>query len=334
MSAAPPPAVPPPEIRAFQESDRAAVIELWRVCNLTIPANDPSRDIDFCRLSCHGEVFVALLAGKIAGSIMAGHDGHRGWIYYVATSPDHRGKGLARALIRHVEAWLGAQGVPKLELMIRDTNTVVKSFYEKLGYETEPRLILARRLAPPADQRPSVDGVPGGHIKMVVTYLEMLAPPRVAAQPVPLGKLAVLRADSITVPFYRFLYNTVGRDWMWYARRLLSDAALAAEIQDPAIDIYVLYVAGEPAGYAELDRRQPGEIELVYFGLLPAFTGRRLGPWFLHWVIDAAWREKPSRVWVHTCNYDHPKALAMYQRAGFVPYDQKTSVMADPRPLP
>src|SRR5215470_503337 len=101
MSAAPPPAVSPPEIRAFQEGDRAAVIELWRVCNLTIPANDPSRDIDFCRLS--------------------GHDGHRGWIYYVATAPDHRGKGVARLLIRHAEAWLGAKGVPKLDNMTGNT---------------------------------------------------------------------------------------------------------------------------------------------------------------------------------------------------------------------
>jgi GNAT superfamily N-acetyltransferase len=331
---APPPAVTPPEIRPFRDGDRSQVIALWRDCGLTIPANDPTRDIDFCRISGHGEVFVAELGGMVVGTVMAGHDGHRGWLYYVATSPDFRGRGLARTLVRHAEAWLANKGVAKIELMIRDTNTVVRSFYEKIGYELEPRLIMSRRLAPPADQRPSVDGVAGGQLKMVVTYLEMLQPPRVAAPPVPLGKIAVLRADNITVPFYRYLYNTVGRDWIWYTRRLMSDGELKAAISDPAIDIYVLYVAGEPAGYAELDRRVADEIELVYFGLLPAYVGRRLGPWFLHWAIDAAWRTKPNRVWVHTCNFDHPKAITMYQRAGFAPYDQKTSLISDPRPLP
>ncbi len=334
MNAAPPPAVPVPEIRAFVEADRAALIALWQVCNLTVPANNPTRDINLCRLSGHGEIFVAVAADTVVGSIMVGHDGHRGWLYYVATAPTHRGRGLARALISRAEAWLASKGVPKAMLMIRDTNTLVKGFYEKLGYVVEPRVVMSRRLAPPADELPEVDGVPGGQLRMVVTYLEMKQPPRVAAPPVPLGKIAVLRADNITIAFYRYLYNTIGRNWVWYTRRRINDAELSAKIHDPLIDIYVLYVAGEPAGFAELDRRTDKEIELVYFGMMPAFIGRRLGPWFLHWAIDVAWREKPSRVWVHTCNHDHPKAITMYQRAGFVPYDQQIFLIADPGPLP
>ena len=76
------------------------------------------------------------------------------------------------------------------------------------------------------------------------------------------------------------------------------------------------------------------DIELAYFGLVPGFIGRKLGPWLLHWVVDAAWAREPKRVWVHTCSLDHPKAIAHYQRAGFSPYRQERKTIADPRPLP
>ena len=98
--------------------------------------------------------------------------------------------------------------------------------------------------------------------------------------------------------------------------------------------MFVLYAGGEPAGYAELDRRSAPDIELAYFGLLPEFIGRTLGPWLLHWAIDAAWAREPQRLWVHTCSLDHPRAIALYQRAGFVPYKQERKLIPDPRPLP
>jgi GNAT superfamily N-acetyltransferase len=170
-------------------------------------------------------------------------------------------------------------------------------------------------------------------LTVVTTTLEMLARPDRPAKPLPMvGKVALLHAERPTVSFYRYLYDTVGEPWIWWDRRKLSDAALAAIVQDPKVEVYVLYLDGVPAGYAELDRRIEGEIELAYFGLIPDFIGKGLGPYLLDWAIEAAWRYEPRRVWVHTCTLDHPKALSTYQRAGFVPCRQITEIVEDPRP--
>ena len=134
------------EIRPYREADRAAVVELWRACDLTKPWNPPDRDIAFCRESGHGELFVAEEAAKVVGTVMAGHDGHRGWIYYVAVDPKRQRQGLGRALVAHAEKFLAAQGVPKLLLIIRDTNVKVRGFYEALGYEVEPRIMMSKWL--------------------------------------------------------------------------------------------------------------------------------------------------------------------------------------------
>src|SRR5690348_7813445 len=100
----------------------------------------------------------------------------------------------------------------------------------------------------------------------VITYLEMHQRPVVPRIPAPLGKLALMRAEEPTVSFYRYLYETVGTPWLWYERRLVADAALAAEIRKPTTEIFVLYVGAVPAGYFELDTAPPDETELRYFG--------------------------------------------------------------------
>ncbi len=133
-------------IREFRDDDRAAVIALWQDCDLTRPWNPPERDIELCRRSGHGTLFVAEAAGRLAGTIMVGHDGHRGWVYYVAVDPAHRRDGLGRALMRHAEAFLAAQGVPKIMLLIRETNSAVAAFYQRLGYQIEPRLLMTKSL--------------------------------------------------------------------------------------------------------------------------------------------------------------------------------------------
>jgi GNAT superfamily N-acetyltransferase len=133
------------------------------------------------------------------------------------------------------------------------------------------------------------------------------------------------------VSFYRYLYNTVGAPWLWYERRRLDDSTLGTIIDDPKVEVHVLYVNGVPAGYAELDRCSGHEVEIAYFGLVPDFIGRGLGRYLLDWTLNEAWREEPRRVWVHTCNLDHPVALAFYQRAGFAPYKQETVLIDDPR---
>ncbi len=172
--------------------------------------------------------------------------------------------------------------------------------------------------------------VKAGQLETVITYLEMTGPPRRPTVPPPPGKLALLRAERPTISFYRYLYNTVGGPWQWWERRVMDDAALGDIITDPAVEIYVLYVDGVPAGFAELDGRANREVEIAYLGLLEDFIGRGLGWYLLNWAVDAAWTREPRRVWVHTCNLDHPRALPTYQRAGFQVYRQETEVIDDP----
>jgi ribosomal protein S18 acetylase RimI-like enzyme len=321
-------------IRPFEERDREEVKALWRAAFAEFP-DDPDENIDFCLRTGHGALFVGTLGEAVIATTLAGHDGHRGWLYHVATAPEHRGRGYARQMIAHAEAHLAARGVPKVNLQIRAGNSAVQGFYERIGYAVEKRINMGKRFAvTPPLVRALPDGPGPGVLEVVITHLEMTRRPRLPAPPPPALKLAVLRAPSISVPFYRYLYNTVGGPWLWYERQRLSDDVLAAVIRHPEVDVYVLYADGEPAGYAELDRRAMPDIELAYFGLIPAFIGQRLGPWFLHWVVDAAWTREPQRLWVHTCNLDHPRAIAHYQRAGFVPFKQERRLIRDPRPLP
>jgi GNAT superfamily N-acetyltransferase len=121
----------------------------------------------------------------------------------------------------------------------------------------------------------------------------------------------------------------VGRYYEWTGRMKLSDAELAALLHDPRLDVHVLMAHGVPAGFAELDRRIEGEIELVYFGLLPEFIGLGLGKYFLQWTIDKAWSSSPKRFWLHTCTKDHPAALPNYLKAGFVMYKEGINEQED-----
>ncbi|MFZ2007140.1 MAG: GNAT family N-acetyltransferase [Stellaceae bacterium] len=164
-----------------------------------------------------------------------------------------------------------------------------------------------------------------------VTYLEMFERPPARHLPAPLGKLALMRAEACTVSFYRYLYETVGTPWLWFERRQWSDAALAAVLAKPTTELFVLFVGGVPAGYFELDAAEPRQTELCYFGLMADFIGRRLGPFLLNAAIEQAWSRPVERLWVHTCTFDHPRALPLYQRAGFVVYARRPVSFDDPR---
>ena len=165
----------------------------------------------------------------------------------------------------------------------------------------------------------------------VITYLEMLDRPEGRRVPAPFDKLALMRAENCTVSFYRYMYDTVGRPWLWFERRLIDDAALTTLLARPTLEIFVLYVRGVPAGVFELDAALPRETKLCYFGLIPEFIGRRLGPYLLQAAIDQAWSRAIRRFWLHTSTFDHPKALSVYQRAGFVVYDRRRVSFHDPR---
>ena len=161
-------------------------------------------------------------------------------------------------------------------------------------------------------------------VPVIVTYLEMKAPPRCFITPDWAEPTAIRQADRPTLSYYRYLYDTVGADWHWYERRRLSDEMLTSIIHDDRVLVFVLYVRGVPAGYVELDRRIEGEVEIALFGLVPEYIGRGLGPRLLAWTIEKTWScYRPRRLWLHTCSLDHPKALAVYQRAGFEVYDRE-----------
>lgn len=160
-------------------------------------------------------------------------------------------------------------------------------------------------------------------IDVDVHYLEMRSPaPRTV--PMPQDGLNVVNLKSPTVPFYRPLYNAVGQPYRWLSRRKMSDEQLAALFGDPRNELHVLYSNETPAGFAELDRRQADEIELVQFGLIPGVIGQGIGKWFLQQIIDTAWSYHPKRFWLHTCTLDHPAALPNYIKAGFELYKQES----------
>jgi len=155
-------------------------------------------------------------------------------------------------------------------------------------------------------------------IAVTVTFLRMDTPPLSPAPPIP-GPARTELVLAPTVGFYRYLYNTVGGDYVWWLRRIMPDDDLASLLADPAVAIYVLYKGGEPAGFFELDGRYGGNVNLSYFGLMPDAIGTGFGAGFLRQAIDAAWAAGPRLVTVNTCTADHPRALPNYLRAGFKP---------------
>jgi|SRR6516165_4742073 GNAT superfamily N-acetyltransferase len=160
-------------------------------------------------------------------------------------------------------------------------------------------------------------------MEIKITYLQMFVCPAQSVPP-PREDLQVIHAKRPTISYYRYLYEAVGAPWQWRSRKKLTDADLAAIIRDPLDEVHVLHVDGVPAGFAELDRRREGAIELVQFGLTPEYIGQGLGKYFLRWAIERAWSYQPQRFWLHTCTLDHPQALPNYQKAGFAIYKVET----------
>src|SRR5208283_4619159 len=127
---------------------------------------------------------------------------------------------------------------------------------------------------------------PVARVGVTVTFLRMDRPPADAAPGLPPGQ-QVVRVATPTVGFYRYLYNTVGADYVWWLRRIMPDADLARLLDDPSLEVHVLYKDGEPAGFFELDARYGTSVNLSYFGLMPHMIGTGAGPGFLRQAIDA-----------------------------------------------
>lgn len=136
------------KIRPFSESDRTAVVELWQTCGLTRPWNNPDLDISR-KLKVQPELFlVGECQEEVVASVMAGYDGHRGSVFYLAVLPEHQGLGYGRLLMTQVEERLAAMGCPKLNIVVRSSNAQVLEFYKKLGYATDEVVSLGKRLIP------------------------------------------------------------------------------------------------------------------------------------------------------------------------------------------
>ena len=133
-------------IRKFQESDEQGLVSLWNVCKLTVPWNNPYKDIK-SKLSVQPELFlVGYLKDELIASVMAGYDGHRGWINYFAVHPDFQSRGFGKQLMDYVENMLRELGCPKINLQIREGNKKVLSYYQKLGFVQEKRIHMSKRL--------------------------------------------------------------------------------------------------------------------------------------------------------------------------------------------
>jgi ribosomal protein S18 acetylase RimI-like enzyme len=126
--------------------DVSATIALWEACGLTRTWNDPRVDFAQAEQSDASTILLAREEGAVAGSVMVGFDGHRGWVYYLAVAEAHRRKGLGRALMEAAEAWLVAREAPKIQLMIRADNAAMRGFYDALGYAASDVTVLGKRL--------------------------------------------------------------------------------------------------------------------------------------------------------------------------------------------
>lgn len=136
------------KIRTFDIEDQAAVIELWQACALVVAWNDPAKDIAR-KLKVGADLFlVGESSGEIVATVMGGYEGHRGWINYLAVSPQHQRKGYGRKMMHAVEQRIQLKGCPKINLQVRGTNTQAAAFYQSIGYDIENVIGLGKRLEP------------------------------------------------------------------------------------------------------------------------------------------------------------------------------------------
>lgn len=154
-------------------------------------------------------------------------------------------------------------------------------------------------------------------VTSVRTYVEMRQPSELRPARPPALPTRIERVADCPPAFWRFLYTEVGRQYHWFDRLPWTDDRIRAYLEDPALTLYVMWVAGAPAGYFELHTEPDGAVEIVYFGLLDHFTGRGFGGHMLTEAVKEAWASGATRVWLHTNTLDHPAALPNYLKRGF-----------------
>jgi GNAT superfamily N-acetyltransferase len=172
--------------------------------------------------------------------------------------------------------------------------------------------------------------VPPGRIAAVVTWLEMRAPAPPLRETDTAG-WELRREARPDLAWYRDLFRRVGEQWLWFSRLAMSDAELTAILHDPKVHVYALWHEGRAEGLLELDFREEGACELVFFGLTSTLIGTGAGRWMMNRAIAFAWAQPIQRFWVHTCTLDHPAAVAFYLRSGFTAIRRQIEIAPDPR---
>jgi GNAT superfamily N-acetyltransferase len=164
----------------------------------------------------------------------------------------------------------------------------------------------------------------------------MLAPPAPRPPRASDASLVLAPWPQPSLADFRALFRRVGQDWLWYSRLIMADEKLQAILGSKDVDLYRLTEGDEVLGLLELDFREAGQCELSFFGLVPGAIGKGAGRFLVDRGIALAWNRGPgkapiTRLWVHTCTFDHPAALGFYQKAGFKPYGFMVEVADDPR---
>lgn len=167
-----------------------------------------------------------------------------------------------------------------------------------------------------------------GRLPIRITYLELEPPDWTRRGQKPDLEVSIEHVSAPTVALYRDLYDRVGRVWLWYERRLLSDEALGALLSAPGHELHVARHDGDLVGYFELQ-----DDEIFFFGLTLDYIGRRIGPWLLDRAIERSLERGSARVTLNTNTLDHPKALDTYRKAGFRPLRSENMELRDPRVL-
>lgn len=172
--------------------------------------------------------------------------------------------------------------------------------------------------------------LPAGTLAALVTSLRMTKKPVVSYE----TEQADLRLELLSLPDlerYRDIFRRVGQEWLWWSRLAMSDEELSHIIHNPNVEVRVLSTTNGGMGLLELDFREHGSCELVFFGLSQELIGKGVGRWLMNKALEIAWSHPIKSLWVHTCSLDHPLAVNFYQRSGFIPFDRKIEVMRDPR---
>jgi len=171
--------------------------------------------------------------------------------------------------------------------------------------------------------------IPAGKVAAIVTHLEMTARP--APRPDPDRAWMLRRVEMPPLDWFRDLYRRIGEEWLWVSRITMPDTELAAHLHSPQLEVYALVDDDGDEGLLELDFREPGQCEIVMFGVTAKLVGSGAGRWLMNRAQEIAWSRPIERLWLHTCTFDHPAALAFYQRSGFRPFRRQIEVTDDPR---